>query len=93
MALLGAILANNRAYEKVSEFLRPDHFADPRHRRIFEACGRMIERGQLANSVTLKAYFEQDKGLEEIGGTRYLARLEGSAISIINAGDYGRQTT
>jgi replicative DNA helicase len=50
----------------------------------------MIERGQLANSVTLKAYFEQDKGLEEIGGTRYLARLEGSAISIINAGDYGR---
>jgi len=90
MALLGAILANNRAYEIVSEFLRPDHFADPRHRRIFEACGRMIERGQLANSVTLKAYFEQDKGLEEIGGTRYLARLEGSAISIINAGDYGR---
>jgi replicative DNA helicase len=90
MALLGAILANNRAYEKVAEYLKAEHFADPRHRRIFEACARLIERGQLANSVTLKAYFEQDKALEEIGGTRYLARLEGSAISIINAGDYGR---
>ncbi|HLI12433.1 MAG TPA: replicative DNA helicase [Alphaproteobacteria bacterium] len=90
MALLGAILANNRAYEKVSEFLRPDHFIDPRHQRMFDACSRLIERGQLANSVTLKAYFEQDKTLEEIGGTKYLARLEGAAISIINAGEYGR---
>ena len=90
MALLGAILANNRAYEKVSEFLRAEHFIDPRHGRIFEACSKLIERGQLANSVTLKGYFEQDKALDDIGGTRYLARLEGSAISIINAGDYGR---
>ncbi len=30
-ALLGAILLSNRAYERVSEFLQPDHFADPVH--------------------------------------------------------------
>ncbi|HYB11226.1 MAG TPA: replicative DNA helicase [Alphaproteobacteria bacterium] len=90
MALLGAMLANNRAYERVSEYLRAEHFADTRHQRIFEACAKLVERGQLANSVTLKAFFEQDRALDEIGGTKYLARLEGSAISIINANEYGR---
>ncbi|MFI4986888.1 MAG: replicative DNA helicase [Alphaproteobacteria bacterium] len=90
MALLGAILSNNRAYERVSEYLRPEHFVDARHGRIFGACMRLIERGQLANSITLKAFFEQDRALDEVGGSRYLARLEASAISIINAGEYGR---
>ena len=45
-ALLGAILANNAAFEKVSDFLFPQHFADPVHARIFEACGKLIERGR-----------------------------------------------
>jgi replicative DNA helicase len=89
-ALLGAILANNLAFEKVSEFLRAEHFADPLHGRIFEAVGRLIERGQIANSVTLKHYFESDGALEEIGGTQYLARLQNAVIPIINAADYGR---
>src|SRR3546814_7840264 len=45
-ALLGAILANNAAYEKVSDFLRAEHFADAVHARIFEACGKLIERSE-----------------------------------------------
>ncbi|MBT3401919.1 MAG: replicative DNA helicase, partial [Rhodospirillaceae bacterium] len=57
MALLGAILTNNRAYERVSEFLRADHFADPAHGRIFEAAARLIEAGQIADPVTLKNFF------------------------------------
>ncbi|MCC7167637.1 MAG: replicative DNA helicase [Rhodospirillales bacterium] len=89
-ALLGAILANNRAYEKVSEFLRPEHFADPIHGRVYEAAGKLIERGQLANPVTLKAFFESDGALAEIGGTQYLARLAASVVTIINAESYGR---
>ena len=89
-ALLGAILANNRAYEKVSDFLRPDHFADETHGRIFEACGKLIERGQIANAVTLKNLFEQDEGLAEVGGAQYLAKLQSSYVTIINAADYGR---
>ena len=36
-ALLGALLANNSAYERVSEFLAPEHFADPIHGRIYQA--------------------------------------------------------
>ncbi|CAA7627816.1 Replicative DNA helicase [Candidatus Terasakiella magnetica] len=89
-ALLGAILLSNRAYEKVSEFLRPEHFADPVHGRIFATCGKLIERGQMANPVTLKTYFEQDGGLTEIGGTPYLAQLANSVVSVINAEDYGK---
>ncbi|MHA1600442.1 MAG: replicative DNA helicase [Alphaproteobacteria bacterium] len=89
-ALLGAILANNRAYEKVADFLRPDHFADGAHGRIYEACGKLIERGQVANAVTLKNLFEQDEALAEVGGAQYLAKLQSSYVTIINASDYGR---
>jgi replicative DNA helicase len=89
-ALLRSILLSNRAFEKVSEFLQPEHFADPVHGRIFAACGKLIERGQVASPVTLKAHFESDGGLIEIGGTAYLAQLVNSVVSVINAGDYGR---
>ncbi|CAA7622099.1 replicative DNA helicase [Magnetospirillum sp. SS-4] len=89
-ALLGAIMLSNRAYEKVSEFLRPEHFADPTHGRIFAACGKLIERGQMANPVTLKTYFEGDGGLAEIGGPPYLAQLANAVVSVINAEDYGK---
>ena len=89
-ALIGAIFANNRAYEAVSEYLRPEHFALGQNGRIFEACGKLIERGQIADPVTLKTLFEQDQNLTEIGGVDYLAELAASAVGVINAGEYGR---
>lgn len=90
MALLGAVLHNNRAFERVSEFLRPEHFANRVHGRIFEAVGRLVERGQVADPITLKQYFEADQDLGEIGGFAYLMRLANAVVSIINAEDYGR---
>ena len=89
-ALLGALLANNRAYERVSEFLAPDHFADPIHGRIFQSISRRIEAGQLADAVTLKAEYEHSGVLEEVGGTQYLAQLLTAMVGIINAGEYGK---
>ena len=89
-SLLGALLANNRAYERVSEFLAPEHFVDPIHGRIYQAIVRRIENGQLADGVTLKAEFEHSGVLEEVGGTAYLAQLLGAMVGIINAGEYGR---
>ena len=88
--LLGAVLVNNRAYERVSEYLAPDHFADPVHGRIFAACGRLIEKGQIANPVTLKSLFDQDEALQEAGGAQYLIRLAASVVTVINADDYGQ---
>ena len=89
-ALLGALLANNRAYERVSEFLSPDHFADPIHGRIYQSIARRIEAGQLADAVTLKAEYEHSGVLQEVGGTQYLAQLLTAMVGIINAGEYGK---
>jgi replicative DNA helicase len=89
-ALLGAILINNEAYSRVSDFLRAEHFFDPVNGRIFEAAAKLIERHQVANPVTLKNLFEGDEALADVGGAKYLARLAAAAVTIINAGDYGR---
>ncbi len=89
-ALLGALLSNNRAYDRVSEFLLADHFADSVHARIYQSISRRIEAGQIADPVTLRAEFEHTGVLEEVGGTAYLAQLLTAMVGIINAGDYGR---
>ncbi len=89
-ALLGAILINNEAYHRVGEYLRPEHFYEPVHRRIFEAVVRLIEGGRLADHVTLKVAFDEDEALRELDGARYLANLARAAETILNAEDYGR---
>ena len=89
-ALLGAMFVNNRAYERVSDFLKSEHFALAQHGRIYESCARLIERGQIADPITLKHVFEQDELLADIGGPAYLAELAASAVTTINAGEYGR---
>jgi len=90
-ALLGALLVNNKAYEKVAEFLRAEQFYDPVHGRIYDAVARLIERNQLATPVTLKGYFEQDGDLANVGGAEYLVELAAHVISVTNIEDYGHQ--
>jgi replicative DNA helicase len=89
-ALIGALMANNKAYDKVSEFLRPEHFADPIHTKVFGACIALMERGQIADPITLSQFFERDEQLAEIGGNEYLVELAASAVTIINAAEYGK---
>jgi replicative DNA helicase len=84
--LLGCILVTNKAYEKVAEFLRAEHFYDPVHARIYEAIETTIEAGRVADPVTLRGLFEQDPDIR--GGT-YLADLAANIVSIINAEHYG----
>jgi len=88
-ALLGAILINNDAFDRVSDFLRSEHFVEEIHRRIFEVAGSLIRAGKLATPVTLKTFL----GEHDLGGVtvpQYLARLASEATTIINAYDYGR---
>jgi len=89
-ALLGAMLTNNRTFEKVADFLRAEHFYEPVHGRIYEAASRLIERGQVASPLTLRHYFEKDEALEEVGGGQYLFDLAASVVSVINVENYGR---
>ncbi len=89
-ALLGAILINNDAFERVSGFLEADHFHEPLHKRIFEAIARVVRKGQLASPVTLRPYFSLDAAMKDVGGAEYLAELTRFAPSVINAADFGK---
>ena len=89
-ALLGAILINNDAFERVSSFLQPEHFQEPLHQRIYEAIGRVVRKGQLASPVTLRPYFALDASMKEVGGPDYLAEIVRFAPTVINAVDFGR---
>jgi hypothetical protein len=89
-ALLGSLLIDNSRFGQVAGFLSAEHFGNAMHGRIYAAIGKLLERGQIANPVTLKNLFDQDGALTEIGGAQYLARLAGAAATIINAEDYGR---
>ena len=88
-ALLGAVLVNNDAFDRVSDFLRPEHFSEDVHRRIFDVAGQLIRAGKLASPITLKTFL----GDHDLGGLtvpQYLARLAAEATTVINAENYGR---
>lgn len=89
-ALIGAILANNKAYEKVSEYLKPYHFADSIHIKIFEVMAKLIQRGHIADVITLKNYFEQEGTLNEVGGHKYLVKLADSSSPLTNVEYYAQ---
>jgi replicative DNA helicase len=89
-ALLGALLLNNEVINRIGDFLKAEHFYLPVHGRVYNAANRLIERGQIANPVTLKHVFEGDEDLAGAGGAQYLARLAGAAVTIINAQHYAR---
>jgi replicative DNA helicase len=89
-ALLGAILINNEAFYRVSDFLEPVHFYDPLHRQIFEKAGQLIRLNKAADPRTLKSFLKEDEKVGDITIAEYLARLAYEATTIINAADYGR---
>ena len=89
-ALLGAILMNNTAYEKVGEMLRPEHFYDPAHARIYGTVETLISRGQIADPRTLRGMFENDPALASVGGANYLADLVAGVVTIFNTENYAQ---
>jgi replicative DNA helicase len=89
-ALLGALLVNNVVYEKIGEFLEPDHFYDPVHGRIYAAIATLINRGQIADPKTLRGLFENDPALTAVGGANYLVDLAANVVTIFNVEDYAR---
>jgi replicative DNA helicase len=89
-ALLGALMANNRALERVPDHLMPGHFADPVHGRIFEAIRGRVIAGKLADAISLRDEFEHSSALDDAGGVAYLGQLLSAMVSIINAGEYAQ---
>jgi replicative DNA helicase len=89
-ALLGAILVNNEAFYRVSDFLEPRHFFEPVHQNIYEIAGSLVRVGKIANPVTLKTFLPADVDIAGLTVSQYLARLAAEATTVINAEDYGR---
>jgi len=90
-ALLGAILVDNQALERVAALLKAEHFYDPLHARIFETMSIAVERGSFVlTPLTLHAAMKADPGLIEVGGITYLAGLAQAAPSMPNVRDFAR---
>jgi replicative DNA helicase len=89
-ALLGAVLYDNAAYERLSDKLQARHFYEPFHARLFSAMEEHIKKGQLAEPIVLMERFRRDPAFEELGGLRYLADLVDRAPPAANAPDYAR---
>jgi replicative DNA helicase len=89
-ALLGAILINNEAFYRVSDFLEPGHFFERLHQTIFELASSLIRAGKVATPVTLKTFLPADLDVAGLTINQYLARLAAEATTVINAQDYGR---
>ncbi len=88
-ALLGSILQDNRALERVSGNLKAEDFYDPLHGRIYDTLVGMIERGgAVATPLTLHATMKADPGVIEVGGQAYFDALKTAAPAIPNVRDY-----
>ncbi|MEC7362191.1 MAG: replicative DNA helicase [Pseudomonadota bacterium] len=86
--LLGALLLDNGVMERIDDRLRAEHFYDPLHGRIFSTMMRLIDRGQLANPVTLKTFFSAIEEGQTTEIEDYLGELADGVISIAQATDY-----
>ncbi len=89
-ALLGAILVNNEAFYRVSDFLEPRHFFESIHVAVYETASALIRAGKVATPVTLKTFLPGEFDIAGLTVPQYLARLAAEATTIINAEDYGR---
>ena len=88
-ALLGAIISNNLALEKVENFLEPEHFSSKINGLIFKTLKKLISNDQIADLNTLKVFLENDDDFINNGGISYLLKISENSISIINSKQYG----
>ncbi len=90
-ALLAALFQTGAAYDAAAGILAPEHFFFPLHGRIYEALGRMIERGEKPSPVALRDAFAGDPAYAEAGGAGYLVAITQALVTSRNAGHYARQ--
>jgi len=90
-AVLGTIILNNEYLNRVSEFLRVEHFYEPAHQKIFAQILHNVEKVNIvANQITLKQFFDSEPSIKANGGALYLTSLLRAASSIVDISHYGR---
>ena len=88
-ALLGALLSNNHAFEKIEEILEPEFFSSKINRIIFESIRKLVVNDQIADINTIKVQLDGNEEFIRNGGVSYLLKLCENTLSIINSKQYG----
>ena len=89
-SVIGSILVSNDILDDVSTIINYTKFYDPIHQKIFLAIENLISKGMLANPITLKNYFENDKNLIELEGHEYLVKITKFSTSLRQAIEYAK---
>lgn len=89
-AILGAVLFDNEIFYRAAPFLKSEHFFDPVHAMIYEACGELVNSGRLASPVTLDTYLSASPGYIDAGGKKYLEQIAANVPSTTGAVDYAK---
>lgn len=94
-ALIGAMLIDNRVIDTSSDRLRPEHFADPINRRIYKTALHLRQNEEVANPITLRAYFPpgsvQDEQGKDFDVGRYMAGLTASGAALVGSNTFADQ--
>ena len=89
--ILGTVIANNNYLNKIVDFLLQDHFYDPVNAKIYSHISHLVNNINIvANSVTLKQFFENNEDIKAIGGFNYLKYLISRATAVVDIYDYGK---
>lgn len=87
-ALLGALIYDNAALDRVAARVKPETFSEPFHGRLYAKIVELVSARSLAEPIILADAFKQDPAFEELGGLRYLADLVDRAPPSANVVDY-----
>jgi len=87
-AVIGSILVSNDIFDEVNTIVSSINFYDPMHQKIFEAIESLIYKGMLANPITLKNYFEDEK--DDINVPEYLVKVTKFSTSVRQAVEYSK---
>jgi len=87
-AVIGSILVSNDIFDEISTIISSINFHDPMHQKIFEAIESLIYKGMLANPITLKNYFEDEK--DDLNVPEYLVKITKFSTSVRQAVEYSK---
>ncbi|WP_440908146.1 replicative DNA helicase [Candidatus Pelagibacter sp.] len=87
-AVIGSILVSNDIFDEINTIISSTNFYDPMHQKIFEAVESLIYKGMLANPITLKNYFEDEK--DDLNVPEYLVKITKFSTSVRQAIEYSK---
>jgi replicative DNA helicase len=87
-SLLGALLLDNQAFDKVADLVSDQDFYRDDHRRIWKHIARLVEATRPADVVTVLESIEASDDKDKTGGAAYLAALAQNTPSALNIRRY-----